>query len=230
MTADRHAHTKLLNAAAKEVLGPLGIIQLGRSRTWIDDRGWWVGVSAFEPSSWRRGSYLAVCVSWLWHGMEEPVYELACDVGGRLRAPHGGEFIEYESDEQFAPLARQFAIAAAERMQRYRDLFATIEATAVRLKRTARDQSLEESVDSGIAFGLVGDASAAQRLFARYTDYFESGEDAEWRTEVDEMRYQRIRLLHGLVADHEVFRDRIRDDVRQARRSLKLDPAIQLPF
>ena len=60
-------------------------------------------------------------------------------------------------------------------MQRYRDLFATIEATAARLKRTARDQSLEESVDTGIALGLVGDASSAQRLFARYIDYFEIG-------------------------------------------------------
>jgi hypothetical protein len=33
----QHAHTKLLNAAAREVLAPLGAVQKGRSRTWLDD-------------------------------------------------------------------------------------------------------------------------------------------------------------------------------------------------
>jgi hypothetical protein len=225
----QHAHTKLLNAAAREVLRPLGIVQLGRSRTWLDDRGWWVGVIAFQPSSWNRGNYLCVCVSWLWHRKEE-VDDLPCHFGGRVPAPHGGEFIQYESDDQFAPLALQFTMAAADRMQRYRDLFPTIEAAAATLRKTERDQSLDESINTGIALGLVGDANAARRMFTRCIDYFESGEESEWRTEIDEIEYERTRLLSELVLDRARFRERIRDDVKQARAALKLDPDAELPF
>jgi hypothetical protein len=225
----QHAHTKLLNAAAREVLSPLGIVQLGRSRTWLDDQGWWVGVIGFQPSSWSRGSYLAVCVSWLWHRMDD-VDDLACHFGGRVPAPHGGEFIQYESDEQFAPLALQFAMAAADRMQRYRELFPTVEAAAATLRKTERGQSVDESINTGIALGLVGDASAARRMFRRCIDYFESGEELEWRTETDEIDYERTRLLSELVPDRARFRERIRDDVRQTRAAFKLDPNAELPF
>jgi hypothetical protein len=102
------------------------------------------------------------------------VYELACDVGGRVPAPHGGEFVAYESDEQFAHLAQQFVVAAADRIPRYRERFATIEATAAKLRKTVRSQSLDESISTGIALGLVGDARMARHMFARHIDYHES--------------------------------------------------------
>ena len=63
----RHPHTKLINAAARETLRPLGLVQEGRSRTWLDDRAWWLGIVEFQPSDWTRGSYLNVGVSWLWN-------------------------------------------------------------------------------------------------------------------------------------------------------------------
>jgi hypothetical protein len=104
-------HTRLLHAAAGEVLSPLGIVQKGRSRTWIDDRGWWLGVIEFQPSSWSRGSHLNVGVNWLWNERDD----LAFDVGARVGLPLVGEYVEYENDAQFAPLARLLATAAAER-------------------------------------------------------------------------------------------------------------------
>jgi hypothetical protein len=222
-------HTKLLNAAAREVLRPLGIKQMGRSRTWLDDRGWWVGVVDFQPSSWSRGSYLNVGVNWLWQAGEDAA-DLALHFGGRVDAPHGGGFIGYESDQQFGPLARKLAMAAAERAQHYRALFPTIEATATVLKRYERQQSILESIDTGIALGLVGAAGAAQRMFARYIAYHESGEDLEWRTEIDEMRYDRAQQLSELLSDVASFRERIRRDIEHARSQLLLGPDVELPF
>jgi len=222
-------HTKLLNAAARDVLGPLGIKQRGRSRTWLDDRGWWVGVIEFQSSSWSRGSYLNIGVNWLWQAGDDAA-TLAFHFGGRVDAPGGGEFIDYESDEQFAPFARKLAMAAAERAQHYRALFPTIGATAAVLKRYERQQSILESIDTGIALGLVGDAGAARRMFARYIDYHESGEDLEWRTEIDEIRYDRARQLSELVSDGAPFRERIRKDIEQARSQLRLDHAVELPL
>jgi hypothetical protein len=63
----QHPHTKLLIAAARDVLRPIGLTQKGRLRTWLDDLGWWLGVVEFQSSSWSRGSYLNVGVNWLWN-------------------------------------------------------------------------------------------------------------------------------------------------------------------
>jgi hypothetical protein len=47
----QHPHTKLINAAARDVLRPMGIVQKGRSRLWYDNHGWWAGLIEFQPVS-----------------------------------------------------------------------------------------------------------------------------------------------------------------------------------
>jgi hypothetical protein len=42
-------HNRLVAQAAKEVLSPLGLTQKGRSRVWLDDHAWWLGVVEFQP-------------------------------------------------------------------------------------------------------------------------------------------------------------------------------------
>jgi hypothetical protein len=80
MTGDRAAdHNKVLGAAARDALGPLGLTQKGRSRTWLDDHGWYVVVVEFQPSAWSKGSYLNVAAMWLW----KPKDDLSFDYGGR---------------------------------------------------------------------------------------------------------------------------------------------------
>src|SRR5689334_1392764 len=59
-------HNAEIAAAAKAVLAPMGFRRKGRSRIWLDDHGWWVGVVEFQPSGWSRGSYLNVAASYLW--------------------------------------------------------------------------------------------------------------------------------------------------------------------
>jgi len=63
MAAD---HNRDIAKAARAALGSIGCVRRGRSRTWLDDRGWWVGVIEFQPSSWSKGSYLNVGASFLW--------------------------------------------------------------------------------------------------------------------------------------------------------------------
>jgi hypothetical protein len=221
----QHQHTKLLNAAAREVLRPLGVVQKGRSRTWVDDHGWWLGVIEFQPSSWSRGSYLNVGVNWLW----DPKDYLSFDFGHRADIPGEGQYIEYEDDEQFSPFARKLATVAAEQVRHYRDVFPTVEAAAATLKRAEPDELLR-ALDAGIALGLAGHEVAARTMFSRYVGWFESDEESEWRTEVDEARYHRARQLRDLVGDRRAFNELIREDVRKARAQLKLDPDVELPF
>ena len=117
------AHSRLIASAAREVLAPLGLHRRGRSRTWFDDRVWWLGVVAFQPSGFSRGSYLNVGATWLWGGKDYVSY----DAGGRVgHAP----FVSYENDEQFAPEARRLAGIAAAEVAELRAAFPTVSAAA----------------------------------------------------------------------------------------------------
>lgn len=131
------SHSKLITQAACETLRPLGIVQKGRSRTWLDDQGWWIGVVEFQPSSWRRGSYLNVGINWLWNAKDF----LSFDFGSRV---DDAGFVSYESDEQFALFARPLARAAADRAVLYRTVFSTIAAVAKHARRS--DRRLESTL------------------------------------------------------------------------------------
>src|SRR6266513_2483077 len=57
-------------------LGPLGFKRKGRSRIWLADRGWWLLVIEFQPSSSRRGAtYLNVGEQHLWIECDHLVFE-----------------------------------------------------------------------------------------------------------------------------------------------------------
>ena len=177
----------------KSIARPRGLVQHGRSRTWLDDQDWWLGIVEFQPSDWTRGSYLNVGVNWFWNVKDWHSF----DFGYRVDEPGKGQmFFEYESDDQFAPLAHKLAMVAAERVTHHRQLFPTLDAAAATLQGAAGN-SLERALDAGVACGLVGEADAAAAMFGRYIKWFESGEEAEWRSNEDEPLYQRARRLRA---------------------------------
>ena len=67
-------------------------------------------------------------------------------------------------------------------------------------------------------------------MFARYVAWFESDDEMEWRTEIDDQRYKRASHLSDLVADRQAFRDLIRMNIRERRERIQLDPEVELPF
>src|SRR6059058_719599 len=104
-------HNKILNATAREVLKPMGLVQKGRSRTWLDDHGWWLCVVDFESSAWSKGTRLAVSADFLWHDRDH----LAWSVGGRLKEDSGAEIhVYYENEPQFSAEAQRLSVRAAD--------------------------------------------------------------------------------------------------------------------
>lgn len=61
---------KLLKKIAKERLKPHGIVQKGQSRTFLYDRGWFIVVIEFQPSSWSKGTYLNIGVDFNFYPRE----------------------------------------------------------------------------------------------------------------------------------------------------------------
>ncbi len=170
-------HTKLINAAAREVLGPLGLVQSGRSRLWTDDHGWWLIGVDFEPSGFSKGTYLTVSVMWLW--TEEQGF--GAHFGGRVHRSGGlfhhrggEEFVAFQTEEQFAPEAHRLAGAAAERVMMYRALFADLAHIPVLLLDHRKGKTeggprdvYHDAYHVAVAYGLLGHAPQARAFFAR---------------------------------------------------------------
>src|SRR6185295_17783420 len=104
---------QVIAAEAKRVLAPLGVIRKGRSRSWIDDHGWWLINVEFQPSNHAKGFYLNVGEQHLWVVSDHFAFE-------RAERPLGGStFIAFEGDvEAFTTAMRSVATAAATAVER----------------------------------------------------------------------------------------------------------------
>ena len=210
--------TKFLRAAGRAALAPLGISLLGRGRNWVDDHGWWIVNIEFQPSGWSKGSYLNVGVQWLW----KPFPAHAFEYGDRVPLRYRGksvEFIEFGDDTQFRDAAQQLATTAAREVLKYRELFATLEATIEVLRKAGPLYRY----DLAVAYGLIGRDQEASRLFAAA-----AVKDAprDWEIERNELMDQ----LGTLARDTPAFRARVLEIVIGQRRVLKLnDRVVKLP-
>jgi len=202
-------HNRLIAAAAKSVLVSVGCAQKGRSRTWLDDHHWWVGVIEFQPSSWSKGSYLNVGACWLWY---EKDY-LSFDDGSRVEAFH-----QFKSIEQFADSAQLLAERAREEVLALRERFPTIQSAAAYL-RDKRTKDIWGHYHAGVSAGLVGDTRTARMRLAAV---IASKLDFPWALELK----KRTAELAALVDDTARFRCEITAVVGRRRSLLKL-PSLQ---
>ncbi|WP_217552827.1 hypothetical protein [Streptomyces sp. GbtcB6] len=198
--------SRLVTAAAREALQPLGLQQRGRSRTWIDDHGWWLGIVEFQPGR-NDGSYLNVGVMWLWQDRDH----LAFDVGGREPG-----FERFVNPAQFAldaeNLAQRAAGLALEHRARFIDLAST---TDFLTSQKPRPGYFWDNHHAGIAAGLTGETAVARQRFDRVL-----AEDAlaPWMVQAQES----ARQLHGLAEDPETFEAWATSATTSCRQQLKL--------
>ena len=205
-------HTRLLTSAAREVLQPLGLRQRGRSRTWLDDHGWWLGVVEFQPSSWAKGSYLNVGGMWLW---QEPGHHVAFDVGHRV---DGAGFIEYRSDDQFAPEARRLAVLASEEIQRLRITLSDLDAAIAWLRDHSEGRQGWPGYNLGVALRLGGHQTESAKTLRGLA---QEADDPEWRHRA----VARAHELGDLIdRDSAAFRAEIHSAITACRASLRLEP------
>lgn len=224
----QHDHTKILTEEARRTLKPLGLRQKGRSRIWLYDGGWWIGVVDFQWSAWSRGSYLNVGVVWPWAPVAADFQTV--EWGGRVDVP----FIEFESEEQFRPLASELASVAAEEIGAFRRVCSRLDSAAEALAtwRESESHRLEfyrktrADLDEGVLRGLAGESSKARALFMRYLDQSEPHRDSAMVAGLRDLAEE----LRALVDRQPAFTERIRDEIQTGRRVLKLNPAADLPF
>lgn len=197
-------HNKIIANAAKQKLSPMGLERYGKSRTWIDDHGYWCIVVEFQPSSFSKGTYLNVGVSWL-------LFEKAhwtFDIGHRER-----EFTPAGIETQFSEEILDIASQAARSVSKYREQFEGVQATH-RYYQSTELRSRWEYYYAGVA-ALAGDISSARRNF----EYLLSQPAAH---QAEKGLFYRVLDLNGIIDDRRAFLDYMTGVVYRTRSLLGL--------
>jgi hypothetical protein len=152
--AKQNEHGKLIAAAGKAALLPLGFRRKGQSRSWFSDERFWSIFVEFQPSAWSKGTYLNITPIWFflegWGG------EAAHRLDG---------FISFESIEQFSPLIEQAAQRLAAEAMMLRAKFRTL---ADVHRSFAGNLSWSGNIyRAAVTGGLIGDLALARQLFER---------------------------------------------------------------
>lgn len=149
-------HNRLIVEQARAALGPLGLTQRGRSRSWIQDHGFWVVLVEFQSHKWDPGTFLNVGVCWLWRPKEYYTF----DYGHRI-----GDFIPYKDDGSFMPPLGAMVNDAVEAVGRYDGLFQSPAHTADALVAVPLlERSEYKLFDAAMASGLAGRWDVARGL------------------------------------------------------------------
>jgi hypothetical protein len=205
--AKQNEHGKLIAAAAKAALLPLGCVRKGQSRTWFSDERYWYIFIEFQPSSWSKGTYFNVFPVWLflrpWAG--EPIHRV-------------GDYISFESVEQFRPLIEEGAKLVAAEVIALRSKFATL----LDIHRFfAGKLSWSGNIyRAAVTAGLIGDFALARQLFARVKALDPETRWLLWKIQAD------CADLDALLDDPVAYRSAVLETIAAGRQSrgLPSDP------
>jgi len=198
----QNEHGKLIAAAAKAALLPLGCRRKGQSRCWYSDERFWYIFIEFQPSAWARGTYLNVTPIWF------------------FLQPWGGEaahrldgYIKFESVEQFRALIEPAAGLVAAEVVALRTKFRTL----LDIHRFfAGNLSWSGNVyRAAMTAGLVGDFALARQLFTRIAGLDPSKHGANLKDIQDECA-----VLANLLDDPQAYRSAILEKI-EARRQVR---------
>lgn len=195
--------SQLITAAAKAALIPLGCIRAGRSRVWRCDRRFWSVWIEFQPSAWVSGSYLNIAPEWLWPSGP-----------GRSWSYRPTDFIAFENEEQFKPLAETMAAIAAHEVIALTERFRTL--TDIYRYITSRPLKDDWNLfDAAVVSALLGDIETSRNYFCRL-------ENCQvifgWQHQLKARSAEFAALLDRPTA----FQEAIYQGIRDRRRSLRL--------
>jgi hypothetical protein len=150
-------HSKIINKVAKQKLKPLGIVQKGKSRLWLDDRTWFTTVIEFQPSSWAKGAYLNIGANFHWHKKEY----LSFDLGYRRE-----NFVEYRNNEQFTTAMENFCDLIIQRVLEIREKLATLSSAKENiLKHSFSCEETWGNYHKGTICGLTGSFDELNKFY-----------------------------------------------------------------
>ena len=157
-------HNKIIAAAAKEALGPIGFKRKGQTRLWILDHGFWLNIVGFRPSQWSVSVDLDNAAHWLWAGHDFMSLDYF------LRGSHAS----FEDAGQFSDAVVEIAREAASRALQLEGRFSSFDAIASFVIKEAEDSERMRpswfGYRAGLACGILGRQEEAEHFLRGITD------------------------------------------------------------
>lgn len=202
-------HNKIIAAAAKARLAPLGFKRKGRTRLWVLDHGLWLNIVEFRPSQWSVSVDLDNAAHWIWagHGFMSLDYF--------VRGSHASFEGEMQFSKEIAEIANEAASCAVQ-LERQFSTFDDIARFAIQEARdTKRMRTSWAGYKAGLACGILGKHEEAAAFLHGITD--------------DRVIPHAAPFL-ALAGRTSEFRSRINKLVAQQRAKLKLPALENDPF
>jgi len=200
---------------AKQALAPLGVKRKGRSRTWLDDHGWWVGVVEFQPSNWGAGAYLNVGLMFLW----QPIDHFAFEIGYRV-----DEFSPAHDADAFHRAIQAKAAKARDEVTSLRERFASVHGVIRHYQQTRKKMSMTDHAHLGTARGLTGDMDRCRSGLDQALDLREQAGSGVWRASAWLLDARQAAMGEG------TFRAWIQQTMTTTREALRLSSEqVELP-
>jgi hypothetical protein len=206
--------SKVIAEVAKQVLAPLGVRRKGRSRTWLDDHGWWLGIVEFQPSNWGAGSYLNVGLMFLW----QPIDHLIFEVGYRV-----DDFSPADDADSFQQAIQAKAGKAKEELTSLRKRFASLGDVTRHYKSVGTKLSMSDQAHLGTAWGLLGDMERCRNALDQALVLREQQFSGPWRASAWMLDARQA------AAEERTFRAWILSTLNATRSALKLPEPVELP-
>jgi hypothetical protein len=199
---------------AKQILAPLGVKRKGRSRTWLDDHGWWLGIVEFQPSRWGAGSYLNVGPMFLW----QPISHLVLE--GRYRLD---DFSPADHASSFRQAIQAKAAKAKDELTILRKRFASLRDVTRHYQATSTALSMSDHAHLGTVWGLLGEMERCRSALDSALLLREQQFSGLWRASAWMVDARQA------AADERTFRTWTLTTLNATRAALKLPEPVKLP-
>ena len=203
-------HNRIIKRAVSSVLKPNGLFQIGSSRTWIDDNGWFLTQVEFQPSGWDRGSCLNVGIYFPWRYDGSMGFDFSI---GQCRVD---DFVAFDGDEEkfFADM-QGIANRALEKVEEYRKFRNPDYACAVRLG-SEYGTDVHKLYQKMMICGLCQD-SRAVRYFEELRKLVHEPEFA-W---IQKIKDELDEAISPIIGDPQELYGYILEKIRKNRRTLR---------
>lgn len=181
-------HNKIIKTTAKKFFEPENIFQVGNSRSWLDDNGYYAIIVEFQSGSYTKSASLNTGVTFLWESTkalsETLAYNYGCDVNAG--------FVKYENDDEtFRIGVERLAKIALEKVNEYRrfsDMDYAKSCLQKEIDKLPENRQFWEWYHLAMLCFLKGDYEEGKGAFERYLerlkDNFYAGDCyIEWREE-----------------------------------------------
>lgn len=203
-------HSKIINRIAKEKFKPFGITQKGKSRIWLDDRGWYTTLIEFQPYRGERGTTLNVGVNFHWY--EHDYFSF--DIGSRQDV----DFVNFDENniesfekniEEFCDLCLKIVI---ENRTKFKSIYSAKEYI---LKHNFTSDEFWGNYSKGIICGLTNDFNEQNKYFNKLLNKIHP---VKWADQLKE----RTNYLITKSLNQEEFTSEIIKIIIETRKSKKL--------